>query len=215
MRTPVIVGMDPGAEKGYALIDPEQMRDRKYDLRAPRVLAMSTTLAGLIEAAPPLVLKVRPVWVGVEFQYGQRVSTGEISADSIIKLAFRAGYMLDEARHVLAAEEAFAAVPQRWKPEVFMAGCNLAKSVFTERLFRCLEPDEVVMLKAIANENEDNVDDVLDGVGFAWAIAHAMKYPGRLSDWRTNPDRIIPLDKATMRRRKILAAARRQTKGKS
>lgn len=206
MRTPLVVGMDPGAEKGYALIDPEDMRTRRsWD--APRVVAMATSLSGLVDALPPRFLMYRPIWAAVEFQYAARVATGEISADSIIKLAFRAGYMLKECADLLEASEHFATVPHRWKIELYGEGGTKRKDVFTARLIRELHPDELRVLQKIEETDDKNVDDVLDAVGIAWATWRVSKFPRRWREWRCDPDTIIPYSPPAGTRKKRFQAA--------
>lgn len=195
MRTPLIVGMDPGAEKGYALVDPEKMRSRRsWD--APHVVAMGCSLSELIERIPAGVLKFRPIWACVEFQYAQRVQTGEISADSIIKLGFRAGYMLAECLHLMGADETLATVPQRWKTELFIGGASERKDRFTSKLMRELMPDELRELQKIEEEDDKQVDDVVDAIGIAWAAWHVRGAPARFREWRCDPERIIPYAKS-------------------
>lgn len=204
MTTPIIVAMDPGAQKGYALLDPAEERCRKsWD--APRVVAQATTLAELVEQTPGHLLR-RPVWAVVEFQYAQRVSSGEISADSIIKLAFRAGYMLREAVDLLGAEEHFAVVPQKWKSELYPTGSNIRKEVFTGRLLRELFPDEVARLRVIEENDDKDVDDVLDAVGIGWALWHVTAFPQRWKTWRCEPEHIIPIERKRSRRKLFQAA---------
>jgi hypothetical protein len=206
MRTPLVVGMDPGAEKGYALIDPEDMRTRR-SWEAPRVVAMATSLGGLVESLPPRILVHRPIWAAVEFQYAQRVQTGEISADSIVKLAFRAGYMLKECADLLEAEEHFAATPQRWKVELRGSGANQRKDIFLARLLRELLPDELRSLQKIEETDDKNVDDVLDAIGIAWATWRVSGFPRRWREWRCDPETIIPYSPpAGTRKKRYLAA---------
>lgn len=207
MRTPLIVGADPGAERGYAMIDPEDMRNRRtWD--APRVVAMGTSLAELIERVPAGLMRHRPIWAATEFQYAQRVETGEISADSIIKLAFRAGYIVRDMVAMLSADEHFAAVPQRWKVELYGTGATKRKDVFTARLIRELMPDELAVLQQIEEVGQKYVDDVLDAVGIAWALWRvAKRAPDQWREWRIDPDWIIPYQPPRGTRKKRFQSA--------
>jgi hypothetical protein len=207
MRTPLIVGMDPGQEKGYAIVDPEDMVSRK-SFDAPRVIAMGTSISEVVAALPAKALRDRPIWAAVEFQYAQRVTTGEISADSIIKLAFRAGYMLAECLHVFGAEETFAAVPTRWKIELYSCGATLAKDKYTARLMREMMPDELRALQKIEEVDQKYVDDVVDAIGIAWAAWHMSKVPTRFREWRCDPDHIIPLVSYGVRKKRFQSSAR-------
>jgi len=211
MRTPIIVGMDPGASKGYAIVDPEDMRVRK-SWSAPGVIAMGTSLAEVVDLLPAGALRHRPIWVACEFQYSQRVTTGEISADSIIKLAFRAGYMLRDASALLDAAEMFAPVPQRWKTELYSVGASLAKERFTAKLIRELDRAEMTRLAIIEQKNDDDVDDVLDAIGIAWAVWHVAAFPHRWREWRCDPEHIIPISpKRGQRQRRFKAATAKET----
>lgn len=189
IRTPLILSMDPGAEKGYALLDPEDLVPRRsWD--SPRVVALATTLGDLLERWR--VPEVRPVWVIVEYQYGSRVTSGEISADSIIRLAFRAGFMCCEAMcKVPNVIDAFAATPHQWKEQLYSGGAHLRKDMFCERLKRELVPSELALFKGIKAEN---VDDVLDAIGIGTALHFApMGDPTTLRKWRVTFDHILPL----------------------
>jgi hypothetical protein len=199
--------MDPGAEKGYALVDPRDMRVRPaWD--APNVVAVGTSIAEVVERSGNALAAGRKLWACVEFQYGSRVSTGEISADSVIKLAFRAGYMLAEATTLLGADEHFAVVPQRWKAELFPSA-TLRKDVFLAKLLRQLMPDEVAAVRVVEERDEKNVDDVLDAIGIAWALAHVALFPHRWRTWKCDPARIIPIDQS-LRKRKRFGAPPKQ-----
>lgn len=205
MRTPLIVGMDPGAEKGYALVDPEVIRCRS-EIDAPQIVAMGCSLSEMIDRAPAGIFTDRPVWACVEFQYAQRVTTGEISADSIIKLAFRAGYMLAECLWALGAEEHLSTVPQRWKNELFAFGATKPKHKFTRRLMRNMQPDELKELQKIEEVDAKFVDDVVDAIGIAWAVWHVCSFPARFAEWRCDADRIIPLVRKTTKEKRFVIA---------
>jgi len=190
IRTPLIVSMDPGAEKGYALMDPEDIVERK-SLRTPRILALATTLADLLVFAARH-FPGRPVWVIVEYQYSSRVTSGEISADSIIRLAFRAGFMAAEAMLTIPnVIDGFAATPHQWKDLLYARGSTLRKDIFCERLKRELTPAEIELF---ANIPDDNVDDVLDAIGIGWALHYAPQGdPTVLRKWRVTFDHILPM----------------------
>jgi hypothetical protein len=214
MRTPLILGMDPGEEKGYAVVDPEDMRNRQ-SFDAPRVLAMGTTLGEVVNQLDNYQMR-RPWWCMVEFQYVARVQTGEISADSIVKLAFRAGAMLLEASCLLGAQDWFTTTPQRWKSEVYAQGGSLRKDVFVNRLIRDLMPDERKRLQEIEEVHEKYVDDVVDSIGVAWALWHAATTsPSRWWSWHCDPEHIIPINLKINRRKRfqqaVVSEARRGT----
>lgn len=188
MRVPLINGMDPGAARGYAIVDPEDIVERR-NLSAPRVLAIGTQLVDVLHA----IDAKRPLWHIVEFQYTSRVTSGEISAESIVKLAFRAGFMLRDAMADAKTEcviDQFAAVPRQWKAEIWRGGATLRKDVFCERIRRQLTPKEVAQFSAI---NHNNHHDVLDAIGIAWALWFAAQDAAKLRSWHVTHDRIIPL----------------------
>lgn len=203
--TPLIIACDPGEKRGYALVDPRQPWTRAK-LIAPRVIAVGTKPGPLLLLAHSMSVAqniARPIWTIGEFQYAQRVSGGEISAESIIKLAFRAGYMLrDMATPFQIAEDPmggaimrdydidrqFAATPQWWKPEI--GDPNLRKDIFCERVKRQLTTEELELLRAVPLTH---TEDVLDAIGIAWALSAYANRGGDLSLWEVDGDgRIIP-----------------------
>ena len=193
VRMPLILGIDPGAEKGYALIDPEQPVIRR-SVTTPRVLFLATDI---LDVRACLYGNVRPLWVIVEYQYGNRVGAGEISADSIIRLAFRAGFMLREAATLPCCVDKFASPPSSWKDEVFTHGKGIRKDVFCNKLKARLTPEELALFEPIADRN---TDDVLDAIGIAWALALVMGDPKRVGGWRVTDSHILPLEKKPNRK---------------
>ncbi len=191
---PLIVGMDPGAQKGYALVDPDPRflhQHRRASIVAPSVLAIGTEVAQIRDVA---LSHGRPIWSMVELQYVQRVTSGEISALAIVRLAFRAGFMLRDADTVLAGARTFAAVPigeWGWKEKIFAGGAGrVRKDIFTERLKRQLTPREAGLLRDL---KQDLVDDVLDAIGIAWALSNALKHPATLEKWHVNASHMLPV----------------------
>lgn len=192
-RFPLIVGMDPGEHKGYALIDTEDIVERK-STRYPRVVELSTTIGDIRKRLGSFGQDAgrRPVWSVIELQYTERITTGEISPESIVKLAFRAGYMLRESHALPNAEEMFAATPNRWKSTIFHGGGTIRKDIFCERIKRQLVGEELEMLAACDDTHQM---DVLDGIGIGWAlynVLHMVDDGKELTNWRVWPDRIIP-----------------------
>ncbi len=192
-RFPLIVGMDPGEHKGYALVDTEDIVERKTS-RFPRVLQLGTSIDTIRDKLNSYGADAgrRPVWSVVELQYTERITTGEISAESIVKLAFRAGYMIREAHALPNAEEMFAAVPNRWKCHIFAKGGGMRKDIFCEKVKRQLVGPESELLTGLP---DTHLMDVLDGIGIAWALWAAMQRADsgeELALWRVWPDRIIP-----------------------
>jgi hypothetical protein len=208
---PLIVGMDPGAEKGYALVDPDPRllhQHRRPTIVAPSLLKIGTEIAHVL----PSNAQGRPVWTMVELQYVERVTSGEISALSIVRLAFRAGFMLRDASAALGDRLMFAATPHDWKAMIFAGGsANVRKDIFTERLKRQLLPRERTLFASI---KPDLVDDVLDAAGIAWALARALNKPDLLTKWLVTPQRMLPVPAKTVRKstqfRKALVAEKQE-----
>lgn len=213
---PLIVGMDPGAEKGYALVDPDPRllhQHRRPTIVAPSLLAIGTDLAEMAEAVERIRADgPRPVWAMVELQYVERVTSGEISALSIVRLAFRAGFMLRDAAAELEPCTMLAATPHDWKALVFRGGAaNVRKDIFTERLKRQLLPRERTLFAGLPAAL---VDDVLDAAGMAWALSAALAKPDLLKRWHVTADRMLPVTAKTVRKstqfRKALVAEKQE-----
>lgn len=192
-RFPLIVGMDPGANKGYALLDCEDIVERRSS-RFPRAIELATCIDDIRDRLGFFGEDAgrRPVWSVVELQYTERITTGEISPDSIVKLAFRAGYMIREAHALPNAEEMFAATPNRWKCQLFANGGTIRKDIFCEKVKRQLVGSELELLAAMPDTHQM---DVLDGIGIGWGLYSAMlrQDSGKeINQWRVWPDRIIP-----------------------
>ena len=202
-RFPLITAADPGEHKGYALADSEDIVERKT-LRTPRIVAIGTSLTPILNRLelPGLDRNRRPMWGCVELQYTARVTTGEIAADSIVKLAFRAGYMVRELADPQGVDacELFAATPHRWKCTVWPKGDGMRKDAFCEKVKRQLTADELELLRIALEpyseaERATRILDLLDAIGIAWALYLALHNSdaGRdLEQWRIWPDRILP-----------------------
>ena len=206
-RLPLIVGMDPGEHKGYALIDTEDVVERGR-LTAPRAICLATSIEPIQKmlASGARDARYRPVWSMVELQYTSRISTGEISPESIVKLAFRAGFMLREAHGLPNAVEMFAAPPAAWKCQIFPSGGTMRKDVFCEKVRRQLMPQEEAMLAKLEDTHRQ---DVLDGVAIAWSLWCALTTPDlglTIEGWRVWPGHILP--KSARAPRKMGKAAR-------
>lgn len=179
----MILGIDPGQNRGYALIDETEELERLWGLRCGRILATGKTLDDIVAAYPG-----GPVRIICEYQYGGRIFTGEVRARDVIKLAFRAGFACCEAMTVFDVTEAVAIRPQAWKGALFRNGGQVVKNVYTNRLEKLLtRPERRLVPK---NTKGKLLPDPLDAIGLAWALPYLTE--AQLVVGRVTFDQVLP-----------------------
>lgn len=177
----MILGVDPGQLRGYSLIDETDELPRAFGLRLGRILWAGDRLTHAPE------LKEVPRCI-VEYQYGGRIHSGQIRAADVIKLSFRAGFMLCEAMVTYGVDSAVAITPQAWKPCLFRGGERIEKAIYTNRLTKLVTAQE---RRIFPRDKKGNLSpDCLDASGLAWALPYLTDAQCALG--RVTFDQILP-----------------------
>jgi hypothetical protein len=161
-----IIGIDPGLRPGYAATS-GPLRVRKH-FQASEVVAVAESWRGMLDQ----IAIGRKYRIAVEGQFSGRIysKSDPVSAESIIKLAFSAGYQAAQATHADYCLGCYPLQPSEWKDALYREGGRTRKDVFCNRIRDALLPHEAAKIQALDLTPKREMD-ILDAIGLAWALA--------------------------------------------